>query len=76
MREKKLLGKERERLLLSGDHLTAFGVLILVLILSQRKLWGFLLYGLPKGKLCVHCLLCLIDVLVILLVKYPNIMLA
>ena len=68
--------RERERLLLSGDHLTIFGVLLLVLILSLRKLRGFLLYGFPEEKHCVHCLLCFIDVLVILLVKDPNIMLA
>ena len=76
MREKKLLEQQRERLLLSGDHLIVFGVLLLVLILSLRKLRGFLLYGFPKEKLCVCCLLCLISVLVILLVKDPKIMLA
>ena len=45
---------------------------VLVLILSLRKLWGFLLYGFPKEKHYVHCLLCLIVVLVILSVKDPN----
>ena len=45
---------------------------VLVLILSLRKLRGFLLYGFPEEKNCVHCLLCLIVVLVILLVKDPN----
>ena len=65
----------RERLLLSGDHLTIFGLLLLVLILSLRKLQVFLLYGFPEENLCVHCLLCLIVVLVILSVKDPNIML-
>ena len=59
-----------------GDHLTVFGVFLLVLILSLRKLRGFLLYGFPDEKHCVHCLLCLIIVLVILSVKDPNIMLA
>ena len=76
MREKKLLGQERERLLLSGDHLIVFGFFLLVLILSLRKLQGFLLYGFPKEKICVHCLLCLIVVLVVLSVKDPKIMLA
>ena len=66
MREKKLL----------GDHLTIFGVLLLVLILSLRKLRGFLLYGFPKENICVDRLLCFIAVLVILSVKDPNIMLA
>ena len=46
---------------------------ILVLILSLRKLWGFLLYGFPKEKsLCLLSLvmcLCFIVVLVILSVK-------
>ena len=68
--------RETERLLLSRDHITIFGVLILVLILSLRKLRGFLLYGFLEEKHCVHCLLCFIDVLVILSVKDPNIMLA
>ena len=53
-----------------------FGVLPFVLILSLRKLRGFLLYGYPEEKHCVHCLLCLIVVLIILSVKDPNIMLA
>ena len=53
-----------------------FGVLLLVLILSLRKLQGFLLYGFLEEKLCVHCILCLIVVLVILSVKDPKIMLA
>ena len=55
-----------------------FSVLLLPLelILSLRKLRGFLLYGFPKENLCVYCLLCLIDVLVVLLVKDPMIMLA
>ena len=43
---------------------------------SLRKLWGFLHLWFPQGKKSVHCLLCLIVVLVILLVKDPNIMLA
>ena len=50
--------------------------LLLVLILSLRKLQGFLLYGFPEENICVYCLLCLIVVLFILSVKYPNIMLA
>ena len=57
---------------MSGDHLTIFGVLIFVLILSQRKLRGFLLYGFPEENLYVHCLLCFIAVHVILLVKDPK----
>ena len=68
--------RERERILLSGDHLTILGFLLLVLIISLRKLRGFLLYGFLEENVCVYCLLCLIVVLVILLVKDPNIMLA
>ena len=64
-----LLGLERKRLLLSGYHLTIFGALLLVLILSLTKLRGFLIYGFPKENLCVHCIMCLIVVLVILSVK-------
>ena len=57
MREEKLSQCERERLLLSGDHLT-----VLVLILSLRKLRGFLLYGFPEeNSLCLLSLvLCLL----------------
>ena len=61
---------------MSRDHLTVFGVFLLVLILSLRKFRGFLLYGFPEEKICVHCLLCFIAVLVILSVKDPKIMLA
>ena len=71
-----MLGQERERLLMSGDHLTVLGVLLLVLILSLRKLRGFLLYGFLEEKHCVHCLLCLIVVLIIISVKDIKIMLA
>ena len=58
--------------MLSGDPLLFWAFTVLVLILSLRKLRGFLLYGFPEEKQCVHCLLCLIAVLVILLVKDPN----
>ena len=61
-----MLGLERKRLLLLGYHLTVFGAFILVLILSLRKLRGFLLNGFPEENICVHCLLLLIVVLVIL----------
>ena len=53
-----------------------FWVLPFVLILSLRKLWGFLIYGFLEEKHCVHCLLCLIVVLVFLSIKDPNIVLA
>ena len=68
MSEREVAGT-REILLLSGDHLTVFGVLLLVLILSLRKLRGFLLYGFPEENICVHCLLCFIAVHVLLLDK-------
>ena len=66
----------REILLLSGDHILCFRVLILVLILSLRNLWGSLFYGFLEENIFVYCLLCLIDVLVILSVKDTKIMLA
>ena len=47
MSEREVAGT-RERLLLSGDHLYVFQVLIFVPILSMRKLRGFLLYGFPE----------------------------
>ena len=62
----------RERDRSCGDHPYVLGFSILVLILSLRKLRGFLLYGFPEEKHCVPCLLCLIVVLVILSVKDPN----
>ena len=64
--------RERKR---CGDHLFYFQVLLLllVLILSRRMLWGFLLYGFPKeNSLCLLSLM-FIDVHVILLVKDPKI---
>ena len=58
-----------------GDHLFYFWVLLLplVLVLSLRKLCGFLLYGFPKeNSLCLLSLV-FIAMHVILLVKYPKI---
>ena len=56
-----------------------FSGLLLVLILSMRKLRGFLLYGFPEeNSLCILSLMlcfCFIVVHVILLVKDPNVML-
>ena len=66
----------REREYYCQEIILLFWVLLLVLILSPRKLWGFLLYGFPEENLCVYCLLCLIVVLVILSIKDPKIMLA
>ena len=63
----------RERLLLLGDHLTVLGFYLLVLILSLRKLWGFLLYGFhEENSLCLLSLI-FIALHVILLVKDPKI---
>ena len=46
------LSSERERKN-NGDHIFYLWVLLLllVLILSLRKLWGFLLYGFPEENL-------------------------
>ena len=61
-----------------GDHLLCFQVLLLplVLILSLRKLQGFLLYGFPEEN--ALCLLSLVfsAMHVLLSVKDPKIMLA
>ena len=64
MRGKELI-RERPT---SGYNLFFLWVLLLplVLILSLRKLCGFLLYGFPKENLCVYCLLWFIVVHVIL----------
>ena len=63
----------RERLLLLGVHITVLGSYHFVLILSLRKLQGFLLYGFPEeNSLCLLSLvmcICFIVVLVILSVK-------
>ena len=78
MREENLSQCVRERDKSCGDHLTVLGFSILVLILSLRKLQGFLLYGFPEeNSLCLLSLvlcLCFIAVHVILLDKIlmPN----
>ena len=72
MRKEKTLGLEKKKIIAVGISLTIFSFSILVLILSLRNLRVFLLYGFPEEKHCVHCLLCLIDVHVILLIKDPN----
>ena len=72
MRKDKTLGLDKKKITAVGISLTILGFSILVLILSLRNLWGFLLYGFPKEKHCVHYLLCLIVVIVILSVKDPN----
>ena len=71
MREK-TLGSERETVVVRRSSL-CFWDLFLVLILSLRKLRGFLLYGFPEENICVYCLLCLIAMHVILSVKDPKI---
>ena len=61
-----------------GDNLFCFWVLLLplMLILSLRKLWGFLLNGFPKeNSLCLLSLVFIV-VHVILSVKDPKIILA
>ena len=64
------MGLDKKKITAVRRSLTVFGdFTVLVLILSLRKLRGFLLYGFPEEKHRVHCLLCLIVVLVILLVK-------
>ena len=71
------LSSVRERTI-CGDHLLCFQFLLLplVLILSLRKLRGFLLYGFPKENSLCRLSLVFIVVHVILSVKDPKIMLA
>ena len=68
MREEKLSQCVRERLLLSGDHLTVFQFYHFVLILSLRKLRGFLLYGFPEENSL--CLLSLVIMVVHFILSY------
>ena len=74
MRKKKL-GSERDTTAV-GRSFLCFQVLLLVLILSLRKLRGFLLYVFPEENYLCLLSLVFIVVHVILLVKDPKIMLA
>ena len=66
------MGSERETTAVGRSSL-CFWVLLLVLILTLRKLWGFLLYGFPEeNSLCLLSLV-FIAVHVILSVKDPKI---
>ena len=56
------LSSERERTTVE-DHLLCLWVLLLplVLILSLRKLWGFLIYGIPEeNSLCLLSLVIIV----------------
>ena len=67
--------RERERDYFCRDIILLFWVLLLVLILSLRKLWGFLLYGfLEENCLCLLSLV-FISMHGILSFKYLKIML-
>ena len=74
MREKKL-GSEKETGAVRRSFY-CFWVLFLVLILSLRNLQGFHHLRFPEDKHRVHCLLCLIVVLVSISDKDLNVMLA
>ena len=70
------LSSDRERTNV-GDHLFCLWVLLLplVLILSLRKLWDFLLYGFPEeNSLCLLSLVFIV-VNVIISIKDPKKML-
>ena len=63
------MGLDKKKITVVGSASYCFGVLLLVLILSLRKLQDFLHLWFPRGFFFVHFLLCLIVVLVILSVK-------
>ena len=52
------MGQERDYY--CREIILCFRVLLLVLILSLRKLWGFLLYGFPEENLCVLSLVIIV----------------
>ena len=66
------MGLDKKKVTAVGSVSYCFGVLPFLLILSLRKLRGFLLYGFPEENSCVFCLLCFIAMHVILLVKDHN----
>ena len=74
MREEKL-SQVRDKENSCGDHIFCLWVLLLplVLILSLRKLRGFLLYGFPEENSLCLLSLSFITVHVILSVKDPTI---
>ena len=72
MSERRSCWDKKETAAVRGSSL-CFRVLILVLILSLRKLRGFLLYGFPKENYLCLLFLVFIAVHVILSVKDPKI---
>ena len=74
-RKRKTLGQGRKRLLMSRDHLTVFGFHFGVDSISE-EVAGFSPFMVSSRKNTVHCLLCLIAVLLVLSVKDSNVMLA
>ena len=74
MREEKLSQCERERLLLSGDHLTIFWFYLFGADSISEEVVGFSPLWFPQGKLFVSLVSCVFIVVhVILLVKDPKI---
>ena len=70
------MGQGRKRLLLSGDHLTIFGFDFGVDSISKEVARFSPFMVSPRKNTVFIVSLCLIDVLVVLLVKDPNEMLA
>ena len=64
MREEKLSQCERERLLLSGDHLTVLGFYLFGVDSMSEEVAGFSPLWFPRGKFfvslvsCVYCCVC------------------
>ena len=76
MRKEKTLGLDKKKVTAVERSITVLGFYILVLILSLRKLWVFSIYGFPKENIVFIVSYVLIDLLVVLSVKDPNVMLA
>ena len=71
MREENLSQCERERLLLSGDHLNILGFYLFGVDSISKEVVGFYPLWFPQGKFFVSLVSCV--VLVILSVKDPKI---
>ena len=73
MRKEKTLGLDKKQVSAVRRSLTVLGFYYFGANSISEEVAGFSPFMVsPRKKNCVHCLLCLIDVLVILSVKDPN----